>query len=141
MHFKPVADSLDEVHLLEASTRMREAQIQRLCSPGHIEKDDDGKPIGAFLLPAYSSHPVKVKWFDRMEDLTAAHTNQDSTPDTSVTERPWPIIFAHEFFDALPTHRFRVSGLSEDHREEMVAGVCVPQKMHSRGMVQEAEDC
>ncbi|RKP13841.1 S-adenosyl-L-methionine-dependent methyltransferase, partial [Piptocephalis cylindrospora] len=101
--FPPIADSLHEIHLLEASSKMREAQVQRLCVPEDIEKDQDGKLVGATLLSTYSSHPVRVRWFDRMEDLTTAHTADTIAPSS----KPWPILFAHEFFDALPTHRFR----------------------------------
>lgn len=76
------------VHLVEVSPFMSEAQAQRLClktSP----VVPDGEKV-RYYREGETVSGIPVYWYDRIQDVPAEFT----------------VVLAHEFFDALPIHKF-----------------------------------
>ncbi|CAL3965713.1 unnamed protein product [Diplocarpon coronariae] len=87
-NFKPMAQSIEAVYLVEASPALRDAQKQLLCGDAPMEETS----IGHRSVSKYASIPVI--W---TENIRFVPSNQDKSP----------FIVAHEFFDALPIHAFQ----------------------------------
>lgn len=85
--FKPYLGAVREIHLLEASDKLREVQRQRLCGDDEaFDKKDDQ------LWYAKSKYGPQVVW----------HADIGSIP----SDLNRPFLLAHEFFDAMPIHAF-----------------------------------
>lgn len=87
--FKGFNTAVQEVHLIEASDRLREVQRQKLC--GHEQFKDATEGSGT-IIRAKSKYGPTVSW----------HYDLASVPRSM----PTPMVVAHEFFDALPIHAF-----------------------------------
>ncbi|KAJ2517164.1 hypothetical protein GGI11_003237 [Coemansia sp. RSA 2049] len=86
--------SIRAVHLVERSPELRRIQRDRLCGP--TETGAGAGSVGAADAPveAVSRHAgIPVRWHDLLEEIDMAAA-------------PAPMVMAHEFFDALPIHRF-----------------------------------
>ncbi|KAE9975814.1 hypothetical protein BLS_002390 [Venturia inaequalis] len=88
-NFKPVADSVDTIYLVEASKPLREAQHKLLCGDAPLEDMEIGHRSVSKYTPGQ-----KIIW---CEDMKFVPKDDSSTP----------FIIAHEFFDALPIHVFQ----------------------------------
>ncbi|XP_059610806.1 protein arginine methyltransferase NDUFAF7 homolog, mitochondrial [Phlebotomus argentipes] len=73
------------VHLVEISPYMCQAQANRLC----VSHDEVTDPESKYHYAGEMVSGVKVFWYRSIEDVP----------------RNFSIIFAHEFFDALPVHK------------------------------------
>jgi len=97
-NFKPMAESIDAVYLVEASPDLREAQKQLLCGDAPLTETS----IGHQGISKYANLPII--W---TENIRFVPSDQDKTP----------FIVAHEFFDALPIHAFRSIAPSDSLQE------------------------
>lgn len=77
------------LHLVEVSPHLSKMQAQRLCSEFGGPKEEEG-PVAHYRRGETISG-VKVFWYRRVEDVPKAFS----------------IFLAHEFFDALPVHKFQ----------------------------------
>lgn len=84
--FKQFLNSIQAIHLVEASDKLREVQRSKLCGTNQFEKRSDQ------LWYAKSTHGPQVCWHT---DITSVPQNLDR-----------PLLLAHEFFDAIPIHAF-----------------------------------
>ncbi|KAJ6625046.1 Protein arginine methyltransferase NDUFAF7 like, mitochondrial [Pseudolycoriella hygida] len=73
------------VHLVEVSPHLSELQAKRLCQSSEPTKDERYYHMGE------TSSNIPVLWYKRIEDLPNGFS----------------IVLAHEFFDALPIHKFQ----------------------------------
>ncbi|KAL8988614.1 MAG: hypothetical protein Q9177_002336 [Variospora cf. flavescens] len=87
-NFKPLASSVENIYLVEASPSLRAAQKELLCGDSPFEE----VPIGHRSISKYAGLPIT--W---CEDIRFVPSKPEKTP----------FIFAHEFFDALPIHAFQ----------------------------------
>lgn len=87
--FKKFQDSIQEIHLLEASDKLREVQRLKLCGTNQFEKSGDD------LWQAKSKYGPRVCW----------HTDIGTIPESLEC----PLLLAHEFFDAMPIHAFEMT--------------------------------
>lgn len=85
-HFK-LSDKVS-LHLVEISPFLSQLQSQRLCEKSWDVTPDPTKEIN-FYREGISSG-VKVFWYHRLDDVP----------------KEFSIVVAHEFFDALPVHKF-----------------------------------
>ncbi|TLD37639.1 DUF185-domain-containing protein [Venturia nashicola] len=88
-NFKPLADSIDTIYLVEASRPLREAQHKLLCGDAPLEDTEMGHQSTSKYSPGQ-----KIIW---REDMKFVPTDDTTTP----------FIIAHELFDALPIHVFQ----------------------------------
>lgn len=80
------------LHVVEVSQHLSSVQSQKLC--------DDVVAIGMMPRPTDGQHyktgttpdNIKVFWYNKIEEIP----------------RNFSVIIAHEFFDALPIHKFQV---------------------------------
>ncbi|CAZ84312.1 unnamed protein product [Tuber melanosporum] len=87
--FKTMADSVEAIYLVEASSSLREAQKVLLCGP----KTKMRQIENGFACQSKASPKTDIIWY---EDFSFIPRDKDRTP----------YIIAHEFFDALPIHAF-----------------------------------
>ncbi|XP_044763454.1 protein arginine methyltransferase NDUFAF7 homolog, mitochondrial [Coccinella septempunctata] len=73
--------------LVEVSPYLSKLQGQRLC----LQSNNVSIPSSPFYKEGIAQEGVQVKWYKRLEDV----------PDI------FSIVIAHEFFDALPIHKFQ----------------------------------
>ena len=87
--FKGFNAAVQEIHLVEASDRLREVQRRKLCGSSQFkDASREGKPI----ISAESTYGPTIYWH---YDLASVRR-----------DLPTPMVVAHEFFDALPIHAF-----------------------------------
>lgn len=95
LHFFKYTENLS-VHMVEISTQLSSMQSQYLC--------DD--VIGIGLVPQVSKENPYYKSGKTLQDVPIYwYEKLESVPKT------FSVILAHEFFDALPVHKFQVSAL------------------------------
>ncbi|KAI5251011.1 DUF185-domain-containing protein [Aureobasidium subglaciale] len=87
-NFKPLAQAIDGIYMVEASASLRQAQHKLLCGDNPLEEIDIGYKSTCKYTP-----DLKIIW---CEDIRFVPRETDSSP----------FIVAHEFFDALPIHVF-----------------------------------
>ncbi|KAF7868835.1 uncharacterized protein EAF02_009571 [Botrytis sinoallii] len=87
-NFKPMAESLEAVYMVEASPALRDAQKQLLCEDAPMIETETGFKSTS----KYAGIPIM--WTENMRFVPSG---ADKTP----------FIVAHEFFDALPIHAFQ----------------------------------
>jgi NADH dehydrogenase [ubiquinone] 1 alpha subcomplex assembly factor 7 len=87
-NFKPLAQAIDAIYMVEASPSLRKAQHKLLCRDNPMQEID----IGYQSTCKYTTH-LNIIW---CEDIRFVPRDTDSSP----------FIVAHEFFDALPIHVF-----------------------------------
>ncbi|KAF2500768.1 DUF185 domain-containing protein [Lophium mytilinum] len=88
-NFKPMADSVEAIYMIEASPSLRDAQKKLLCGDAVMEEIDIG-------------FQSKCKYFENLNIIWCEDIRfipKDATKS--------PFIIAHEFFDALPIHVFQ----------------------------------
>lgn len=86
-------DSLEQIHLIEKSGLMREAQANAL---GIDKKSDNGGEWGNSKL-----YNVNVFWHDDLRSVPKGMIRY------LIFQDYYTIFMAHEFFDALPVHKFQ----------------------------------
>ncbi|KAK0636850.1 putative S-adenosyl-L-methionine-dependent methyltransferase-domain-containing protein [Bombardia bombarda] len=96
--FPAMANSIDAVYMVEASSKLREAQKNLLC--GEHAPMTESK-VGYHSVCKYGSLPIV--WTETIKSIPV-------TPDTKM-----PLIVAHEFFDALPIHAFQCVSVPANH--------------------------
>ncbi|KAB8300217.1 hypothetical protein EYC80_000435 [Monilinia laxa] len=87
-NFKPMAESIEAVYMVEASPALRDAQKQLLCGDAPMIETETGFKSTS----KYAGIPIM--WTENMRFVPSG---EDKTP----------FIVAHEFFDALPIHAFQ----------------------------------
>ncbi|KAL5401966.1 hypothetical protein PMIN06_010700 [Paraphaeosphaeria minitans] len=87
--FKPFAQSVEAIYMIEASDDLRKQQAQRLSGTGAPDEFELGWRAPCKYIPNCT-----VNW---CEDIRFVPKEETSTP----------FILAHEFFDALPIHVFQ----------------------------------
>ncbi|KAH7321936.1 S-adenosyl-L-methionine-dependent methyltransferase [Rhexocercosporidium sp. MPI-PUGE-AT-0058] len=98
-NFKPLAQSIEAVYLVEASPSLRDAQKKLLCGDAPMTETD----IGHRCISKYAD--ILIIW---TENIRFVPSNPDKTP----------FIVAHEFFDALPIHAFQSTSPSDSSQEK-----------------------
>jgi NADH dehydrogenase [ubiquinone] 1 alpha subcomplex assembly factor 7 len=88
--FPPLANTIENVYLVEASPLLREKQHQLLCGENALDHTDYG-----FSSVSKYARNLRIHWFSELSDLPP------------VKEKESPFVIAHEFFDALPIHVFQ----------------------------------
>lgn len=84
--------------MVEVSPFLSNLQGQRLCS----QSNNVTIPSSPFYKEGITQEGVQVRWFKRLEDVPNIFS----------------IFVAHEFFDALPIHKFQKT--KEGYREVLV---------------------
>ncbi|CAH1978266.1 unnamed protein product [Acanthoscelides obtectus] len=82
-HFKVLHKA--SLHLVEVSPFLSSAQARRLCIQSNLTTND-----GPAYRRGISHHGIPVFWYNQLEDVPPGFT----------------LLIAHEFFDALPIHKF-----------------------------------
>ncbi|KAJ9151889.1 Protein arginine methyltransferase NDUFAF7 [Pleurostoma richardsiae] len=90
--FKPMAQAIDAIYMVEASPELRVAQKNLLCGEGASMTESKS---GYHSVCKYDSLPIV--WTETIKSIPI------SRPGPS----KMPFIVAHEFFDALPIHAFQ----------------------------------
>jgi NADH dehydrogenase [ubiquinone] 1 alpha subcomplex assembly factor 7 len=85
-NFKPLAQAIEGIYMVEASPSLRQAQHKLLCGDSPLEEIDIGYKSTCKYTP-----DLNIIW---CEDIRFVPRETDSSP----------FIVAHEFFDALPIH-------------------------------------
>lgn len=80
--------SLVNVHLVEVSDSLSKLQAERLCV--NVQHHD---LKSRFSMSGETKSGVKVFWYKTVQDIDMTH---------------FSLVVAHEFFDALPIHKFQV---------------------------------
>ncbi|KAF2687148.1 DUF185-domain-containing protein [Lentithecium fluviatile CBS 122367] len=93
--FKPFAQSISAIYLIEASPHLRKQQAKLLTSTDTFSTSDLGESASSKHIPNCS-----ITW---CEDIRFVPKEETSTP----------FILAHEFFDALPIHIFQITASSK----------------------------
>ncbi|KAF2089872.1 DUF185-domain-containing protein [Saccharata proteae CBS 121410] len=88
-NFKPLAQAIDAIYLVEASASLRETQKRLLCGDEAPMKETE---LGFESSSKYDG--LKVIWVEDIRFIPKENTTS-------------PFIVAHEFFDALPIHIFQ----------------------------------
>ncbi|RZC33247.1 NADH dehydrogenase [ubiquinone] complex I, assembly factor 7 -like [Asbolus verrucosus] len=86
------------LHLVEVSPVLSDLQARRLC----MKSDNIIDPTSVIYREGISHHGVPVKWYRQLDDVPESFT----------------LLVAHEFFDALPIHKFQKT--SEGYREILI---------------------
>ncbi|KAF1813055.1 DUF185-domain-containing protein [Eremomyces bilateralis CBS 781.70] len=87
--FKPIADRIESIYMVEASPPLREKQQRLLCDSQDVKETEAGFEGISKHLPG-----AKIVWCDQLKDVPKDANRM-------------PFIVAHEFFDALPIHVFK----------------------------------
>ncbi|CAG9834649.1 unnamed protein product [Diabrotica balteata] len=82
-HFKVLEQT--RLQLVEISTKLSEIQAKKLCSQTYVI--DENKPI---YRTGITHEGISVNWYKNLYDIPKCFT----------------LLIAHEFFDALPIHKF-----------------------------------
>ncbi|OLL26744.1 NADH dehydrogenase [ubiquinone] complex I, assembly factor 7 [Neolecta irregularis DAH-3] len=85
--FPACAQALKRIHLIESSSTLRELQARKLCKVGSLRLGDDNLWRGSGNLGC------PVTWHEDLKTLKREESDV-------------PFVIAHEFFDALPIHKF-----------------------------------
>lgn len=101
-HFQ-LSDKIS-LHLVEISPFLSKLQALRLCEKGWEVTPDPTKEIN-FYREGISSGGVKIFWYNRLEDVP----------------KEFSMVVAHEFFDALPVHKFERN--SENSLNEILVDI------------------
>lgn len=82
------------IHLVEISRSMSKFQAKALCLPDSVSELDetDDNDFGCYQK-GFSSHSSPIYWYS----------------DIRYVPKAFSIVIAHEFFDALPIHKFQAS--------------------------------
>lgn len=76
------------LHLVEASPHLSQSQARRLCCQYRNNEQTDDEP---YYCRGETLSGIPVLWYKRIEDVP----------------KYFSIVLAHEFFDALPIHKFQ----------------------------------
>lgn len=87
------------VHLVEISPHQSEMQSRRLCFQTNRTPAD--AKVGGHYRDGETVSGIPVRWYERIQD---------------VPNGAFSILLAHEFFDALPIHKFQKVGDDGDQR-------------------------
>lgn len=85
--------------LVEVSPLLSDIQARKLCVQTVLSKNEDD-PV--YREGASVAHKIPIKWYRNLKDVPNVFT----------------LLVAHEFFDALPIHKFRKTALG--YREVLV---------------------
>ncbi|KAF3769979.1 hypothetical protein M406DRAFT_33205 [Cryphonectria parasitica EP155] len=89
-NFKDLANAIDAIYMVEASSELRIAQKTLLCGEdAHMSESK----VGWHSISKYGGFPIV--WTQTIRSIPQGHDKM-------------PFIVAHEFFDALPIHAFQV---------------------------------
>jgi len=107
-HFRLLEDST--VHLVEISPYLSDLQARRLCLPSeinietteHAEQKENKNKDSLSYREGKSTSGVPIAWYKHLDDVPNAFT----------------LLVAHEFFDALPIHKFQKT--DQGYREVLV---------------------
>ncbi|KAL1502587.1 hypothetical protein ABEB36_007710 [Hypothenemus hampei] len=83
-HFKALHKS--SLHLVEISPVLSEVQAKTLCMQNNLTKN----PKNLYYREGIAHHGIPVYWYRQLQDVPQGFS----------------LILAHEFFDALPIHKF-----------------------------------
>lgn len=90
-HFKAVDDF--SIHFVEISSHLCSIQAQVLCddivSIGSVPQEHSGNP---YYKGSKTVHGFPIYWYKKIQDVP----------------RGFSVVLAHEFFDALPIHKYQV---------------------------------
>lgn len=87
--FPKFVKTIHEIHLLEASDKLREVQRAKICDQISFDRSNDQ------IWSAKSSYGPRVFW----------HADIATIPQ----DLSRPFVLAHEFFDAMPIHAFEMT--------------------------------
>ncbi|KAK9754141.1 putative S-adenosyl-L-methionine-dependent methyltransferase [Popillia japonica] len=96
-HFQALKEA--SVCLVEVSPLLSDIQARKLCVQTVLSKNEDD-PV--YREGASVAHKIPIKWYRNLKDVPNIFT----------------LLVAHEFFDALPIHKFRKTALG--YREVLV---------------------
>ncbi|KXS17525.1 DUF185-domain-containing protein [Gonapodya prolifera JEL478] len=103
-NFAAFHSCIETVHLVEAGPSMRSMQARKLVADGHLETSDtskDHKDIGfEGPLKGVRQDGIEVAWWGSFVEVPEGENLSSSVPTITI---------AHEFFDALPIHRFELT--------------------------------
>lgn len=85
------------VHLIEISPTLSQLQAEKLCTNSRELTANESKisPVMHYREGVTKDGGVKIYWYYSINDVP----------------RKFSVFVAHEFFDALPIHKFQVSGI------------------------------
>ncbi|RIA83546.1 S-adenosyl-L-methionine-dependent methyltransferase [Glomus cerebriforme] len=91
-NFPSFYNTINGVHLIEISPELRKLQLEKLC--GYVTESTE--------MVEHDNNGMKFYWHNTINDIPNG----------------WSLVVAHEFFDALPVHRFKLT--DKGWREYMV---------------------
>lgn len=97
-HFRILENG--SVHLVEVSPYLSDLQARRLCLPSEIKLNRDKNCT--VYQEGKTSNGVSIKWYKSLDDVPNGFT----------------LLIAHEFFDALPVHKFERT--KDGYREVLI---------------------
>ncbi|KAM9356206.1 protein arginine methyltransferase NDUFAF7, mitochondrial isoform 2-T2 [Pholidichthys leucotaenia] len=106
--------ALVSLHLVEVSPALSLLQAQNLTGERNREADSEDEPV---YRHGETAAGLPVSWYRRLEDVPAGFS----------------MFVAHEFFDALPIHKFQ-AGERRDHVEVCAEGGVIVQQLSRRIM-------
>lgn len=80
------------LHLVEISPLLSKIQERKLCNTESITSNELTEITSKYTKMGRSKYGVPVYWYNRIEDVPEGFS----------------LYIAHEFFDALPIHKFQV---------------------------------
>ncbi|CCJ29262.1 unnamed protein product, partial [Pneumocystis jirovecii] len=84
--FKDYVRTIESLRLIETSPVLRESQHRKLCGANILKR------VGEYVFQSMSKYGVPVYWYEQFEHIPK--------------ELPTPFVIVHEFFDAMPIHKF-----------------------------------
>lgn len=114
-NFKPMANSIEAVYMVEASPALREAQHKLLCGDAPMTETS----VGYKSTSKYANLPIL--WTENIRFIPSGMLPLLALRSTltMVDASKSPFIVAHEFFDALPIHAFQSVAPYPDHEESI----------------------
>ncbi|KAG5517959.1 hypothetical protein PMAC_000414 [Pneumocystis sp. 'macacae'] len=84
--FKDYVQTIESLRLIETSPVLRESQHRKLCGMNILKR------VNEYVFKSISKYGIPVYWYEQFEYIPK--------------ELPTPFVIVHEFFDAMPIHKF-----------------------------------
>lgn len=117
-NFKPMANAIEAVYMVEASPSLREKQHKLLCGDNPMTETE----IGWRSKSKYADQPVV--W---TENIRFVPSSKQCLPlsfrnyaNYIIAADKTPFVVAHEFFDALPIHAFQSVPPNPNQQEDTI---------------------
>lgn len=133
-NFKDMANAIDAIYMVEASSELRVAQKNLLC--GEDAHMGESK-VGWHSISKYGSFPIvwtqTIKSIPQGTAVLSSVLLVGSRRSHLAAQDKMPFIVAHEFFDALPIHAFQVVNAPPSHKSTATSSSTSPPTSEETG--------